>query len=145
MTEAQADQKIEGELKGNTLRVYLMMLKSTDGVGVREVQRSLGFSSPTLAVYHLEKPCELGLVEKRHGEYYLAKIVKVGVLKQFVKFGFLMLPRYVFYATMFTALLVLYLSKFEQINFYSLFALIFGVLGTAIFWYETFRIWRQKP
>lgn len=122
-----------------------MMLKATDGVGIREVQRSLGFSSPTLAAYHLEKLCELGLVEKQHGEYYLAKIVKVGVLKQFVKFGFLILPRYVFYATTFTTLLTLYLLKFEQINFYSVFALVFGALGTIIFWYETFRIWRQKP
>lgn len=145
MTEAREDQKIEGELKGNTFRVYLMMLKATDGVGIREVQRSLGFSSPTLAAYHLEKLCELGLVEKQHGEYYLAKIVKVGVLKQFVKFGFLILPRYVFYATTFTTLLTLYLLKFEQINFYSVFALVFGALGTIIFWYETFRIWRQKP
>lgn len=90
------------------------MLKSRSGVGVREVQRSLGFSSPTLAAYHLKKLCELRLVKKKHGEYYLAEKVRVGVLKQFMNFGSLMLPRYVFYATMFTTLLVLYMLKFEK-------------------------------
>jgi len=36
LSSSQIDEeKIERELKGNTLRVYWMMLKSTDGVGVR--------------------------------------------------------------------------------------------------------------
>lgn len=145
LPETQTDERIEAELKGNTLRVYWTMLKSTGSVGVRETQRSLDFSSPTLAAYHLKKLCELGLVEHKHGEYYLARTVRIGVLKHFTKLGFLLLPRYVFYATTFTTLLALYILKFEQTNFYSIFALVFGLLGTAIFWYETFRVWRQKP
>jgi len=56
-----------------------------------------------------------------------------------------MLPRYLFYAAMFTSLLVYYAMHFESNSFHSLFALIFGVAGTAILWYETLRIWRQKP
>jgi len=80
------EEKIESELKGNTLRVYWMLLRSSNGlVGVREVQRSLGFSSPALAAYHLEKLKELGLVRKDDGEYRLVREVKVGVLKQFTK------------------------------------------------------------
>lgn len=140
------EEKIESELKGNTLRVYWALLRSSTGtVGVREVQRSLGFSSPALASYHLEKLVELGLVEKSRGNYSLIKVVKVGVLKQFMKIGNLMLPRYVLYAVMFTTLLIFYISQFRQVNFYSVFALIFGVLSTAILWYETLRVWRQKP
>ena len=140
------EEKLAAELKGNTLRVYWYVLKSAgSNVGVREVQRALGFSSPQLAAYHLDKLVELGLVERKGGEYFLARTVKVGVLKQFMKFGGFLVPRYVFYAAMFTTLLLLYLWKFEQVNFYSAFALMALVLGALIFWFGTVKAWRQKP
>ncbi len=140
------DEKVASELKGNTLRVYWQLLRSSSGaVGARETQRALGFSSPTLAAYHLEKLLDLGLVEKERGEYRLIKVVSVGVLEQFVRLGALVLPRYTLYATMFTTLLVFYLSRLGQASLSSIFALIFGVLGTGILWYETARAWRQRP
>jgi len=139
------EKKIESELKGNTLRVYWFTLRSGgDSVGIREVQRALGFSSPTLAAYHLDKLVDLHLVEKKRGEYYLVKTVKVGVLKQFMKFGTFLLPRYLLYATFFTALLVFCIVRFDQVSFWSVLALIFGVIGTAIFWYEAVRAWRES-
>ncbi len=142
-----ADEKVESLLKGNTLRVYWYLLKTPNGaVGARETQRALKFSSPALAVYHLDKLEELGLVEKNtSGEYRLVKAVNVGVLKQFVRFGTLMMPRHFFYATMFTTLLVFFLVQFRRIDFNSTFALVITILATAITWYETLRIWRQKP
>jgi len=140
------DEKIGSILKGNTLRVYWHVLRSGDKVvGVRDTQRALGFSSPALAVYHLDKLAELGLVEKVRGEYRLVRAVNVGVLKQFVRFGTFVLPRYFLYATMFTTLLFFFLTQFRQVNFYSVFALIFGLLGTGILWYETARAWGQRP
>ncbi len=142
--KAADEEKIESELKGNTLRVYWMMLKSSGGTGVREVQKALGFSSPRLAAYHLEKLEELGLVKKERGGYHLAREVKVGVLKQFVRVGAFLLPRYFFYATMFTTFLIYIVARFEEVSTYSVFALILSILGAAIFWYETFRTWLQK-
>jgi len=140
------EENVASNLKGNTLRVYWHLLRSSDGiVKVRETQRSLGFSSPALAVYHLEKLAELGLVKKVRGEYHLAKVVNVGVLKQFMKIGTFVLPRYTLYATLFTTLLLFYLWQLREINFYSVFALLFGILATGILWYETVKIWRQKP
>ena len=142
-----SDEKVESLLKGNTLRVYWYLLKTPNGlVGARETQRALKFSSPALAVYHLDKLEELGLAEKTtNGEYRLMKTVNVGVLKQFVRFGSLMLPRHFFYATMFTTLLVFYLVQFQRVDFYSIFALVIATMATAVTWYETFRVWRQKP
>jgi len=140
------EEKIESELKGNLLRVYWILLRSQSGnIGVREAQCGLGFSSPALASYHLNKLEELGLVEKKNGEYRLICEVRVGVLKQFTKLRSLMLPRHIFYATMFTTLFTYFLTQFRDINFYSIFALIFGLLGTSILWYETLRVRRQKP
>ena len=142
------EDKLAADLRGNTLRVYLYVLKSSGNVGVREVQRALGFSSPTLAVYHLDKLVELGLLDKKYGEYTLVKEVKVGVLKQFIRIGTVMLPRYLFYATLFTTLLILYsmyLVSFERVSLSSVFALIFGAIGVITSWYETIKAWRQKP
>jgi predicted DNA-binding transcriptional regulator len=141
------EEYLAAQLKGNTLRVYIYVLKSTGKVGVREVQRALRFSSPTLAVYHLDKLVGLGVLEKKLGEYLLVKEVKVGILKQFIKVGGLVLPRYLFYATMFTTLLTLYLVYLtisDQATFSIIFAVVFGILGSIISWYETARTWHEK-
>lgn len=139
-------ESIASKLKGNTLRVYWHLLGSSKNtVGAREVQRRLGFSSPALSVYHLEKLMDLGLVQKVGGEYRLVRVVNVGVLKQFVRLGTFFLPRYTLYATMFTTLLIFYLTQLREVNFYSIFALIFGILGTGVLWYETLKAWHQKP
>jgi hypothetical protein len=145
-----SEKEIESKLRGTTLRVYWYLLEhgSESDVSVRKIQRALGFSSPTLSVYHLEKLADLGLLEKRQGEYHVVREVKAGILKQFIRVGTVMLPRYVFYATLFTTLLMLfaaYLSGLGQISLSSIFALIFGILGTLMSWYECIRIWRQKP
>jgi len=140
------DEKIVSELKGNTLRVYWSLLNSRDGVmGVRQLQRQLGFSSPTLAAYHLNKLENLELVVKERGDYRLVREVKVGVLKQFIKLGTFLLPRYIFYATFFTMLLIFLLTQLKEISFCSVFALMLGILSTVILWYETIRVWIQKP
>ena len=139
------DEKIASRLKGNTLRAYWALLNSQEGLmGVRELQRELGFSSPALAAYHLNKLEDWGLVIKERGDYRLVREVKVGVLKQFIKIGTVLLPRYVLYATMFTLLLLFFLTQLKEISFYSVFALMLGILSTAILWYETIRVWLQK-
>jgi DNA-binding transcriptional ArsR family regulator len=140
------EEKIISELRGNTLRAYWALMNAKDGVlGVRELQRRLGFSSPALASYHLNKLADMKLVAKERGDYRLVREVKVGVLKQFIKLGTFLLPRYVLYATMFTTLLIYLLVNLRELTFYSALALVLGVLGTVIFWYETVRVWRQKP
>ena len=141
-----SEQEIESILKGNTLRVYWYLLGKQDTpVGVRETQRALKFSSSALAAYHLDKLVDLGLVDKINGEYMIVKMVNVGVLKQFMLFGKFMVPRYFLYATMFTTLLIFFLTQFQAVNFYSTFALVLGLLATAITWFETLMTWRQKP
>ena len=141
-----AEERIASKLKGNTLRVYWHLLRAPNSAaGVRETQRSLGFSSPALASYHLEKLLELGLVHKSRDNYHLAKTVNVGILKHFTRVRGVLLPRYTLYATMFTTLLIFYVVQFREVSFYSVFALIFGFLATGILWYESVRTWRQRP
>ncbi|MGB9741396.1 MAG: hypothetical protein ACP5IM_03970 [Candidatus Bathyarchaeia archaeon] len=140
------EELVASELKGNTLRVYWFLLEhSGDSVGPRTVQKKLGFSSPALAAYHLEKLVELGLAEKASGEYQLKKIVNVGVLRCFLRIGGFVVPRYMLYLALFLTLLAFFVINFKEVNFYSLYALIFGLLGTGILVYETFRAWKIKP
>ena len=144
---SEIDQgKIDDQLKGNTLKVYMFLLRATSGsVGIREVQRALKFSSPTLAQYHLEKLRDLGLIRKESTEYVLASDVKVGVLRQFYRFGTVLVPRFVLYAVLFTALLGFLAFIVTEITLVAAFAFMLAALGAVIFWYETVRALRERP
>lgn len=141
------EEIIESELKGKTLLVYMHILKNPGNpVGVREVQRELGFSSPSVSSYHLNKLQELGLVENEYGDYRLVKDIKVGVLRQFITLGGIMLPRYLFYAVLMTTMLLTYLVQtpfFPSQGYVS--TVVMGLVPTIILWYETIKIWRERP
>lgn len=141
------DAHIESELKGKTLLVYMHILKAgQDTVGVREVQRALGFSSPSVAAYHLQKLQDLGLIENAYGDYRLIKEIKVGVLRSFVSVGGVMLPRFLFYAVLVTSMLVTFVASFPFVPSREyITTLIMGFVPAAVFWYETVKIWREKP
>jgi len=139
---------IESELKGKTLLVYWYLLKHKgSAVGVREVQRRLGFSSPSVAAYHLDKLVSLGLVEKnRLGEYAISKELRVGVLRFFTRLGRVLLPRYLFYSVFFTTMLLTYLLLYEHAwTVHEVVAVLFGLLACAVLWFETIRLWAEKP
>ena len=139
---------LESELKGKTLIVYWHLLKSSGSkVGVREVQRKLGFSSPSVAVYHLDKLMSLGLVEKTvTGEYVLISEVKTGLLRFFMRLGRFLVPRYLFYSVWFTTMLISYIIFYGQsLCVHNTAALIFGLSASSILWFETVRVLREKP
>jgi len=117
-------------------------------MSVREVQKALRFSSPSVAQHHLEQLRELGLVQKQDvgGSYFLVNEVKIGVLRHFVKLGRLLFPRYFFYAVFSTASYIMYLLVFLMgITRESIFIILFGAIVCAIFWFEAARVWSLKP
>lgn len=136
--------KIEEQLKGKTLQVYTYMIKRKEAVGVREVQRDLSFSSPSVANYHIEKLVQLALVSQdEYGRYYVVQKVQVGVLQAFVNIGGLAVPRLLFFAAFFTTMFVAYLVL--NFNNLDVFAIGFAVAGAAAFWAETARVWVKRP
>ena len=141
-------QKIEADLKGNTLLIYWYIIrKGNEPTGVREVQRSLDLSSPSVALHHLEKLRALGLLEKSLiGEYSLKEEVKVGFLRYFMRLGRFMLPRHLFYAVFFTTMLLTYLIIYPNlVSVHQILALIILISATIITWYETIRTSREAP
>ena len=141
------DSRVEAQLKGNTLRVYVYALKKRR-VGVREVQRALRFSNPSLAQYHLNKLRELGLMIEERGDYEVSKEVKVDMMRDFLRVGTLIVPRFVFYAVFFT-IFTLYLGYVSyQLYAYVPILMWFTAIlafSSLVFWYEAQRAWRSAP
>lgn len=144
----QDEAEFEYALRGKAWQVYWLLLKRGRSFSIREVQKSLRFSSPSVAHHHLEQLRKLGLVQKHeaHGEYSLVDEVKIGVLRHFVKLGRLLFPRYFFYAVFSTVFYALYLLFFVQgVTRESLFIMTFGAIVSFIFWYEAARVWALRP
>ena len=137
---------LKSKLKGTTLRVYWHLLRTQKPTTLRRLQKDLGFSSPSVASYHLEKLLDMGLVKKVRGDYELKKTVSLEVTGYFVRFSRLMIPRYIFYATFFLSLLVVFIVGYSRpLSLQGVFALVFGLSGVLIATYETWRQWRLKP
>ena len=145
---ADEETAFEYALRGKDWKVYWLLLKNGRPMSVREVQRILHFSSPSVAQHHLEQLRELGLVAKQDvgGSYSLVSEVKIGVLRHFIKLGKMLFPRYFFYALFSTTFYVAYIAVLMHgLTRENLFILFFGAIVTAIFWYEAARVWSMRP
>jgi len=141
------ETELEYALRGKAWKVYWFLLKTGNSVGVREVQRALHFSSPSIAFHHLEQLQELGLVQKEVGGHYsLVGEVKIGVLRHYVKLGKLLFPRFFFYALFSTVFYASYLLLLvHSLTRDNLFIISFGAIVCIIFWYEAYRVWQMRP
>lgn len=140
-------ERVEAQLKGNTLRVYVYALKKGK-VGVREVQRALSLSNPSLAQYHLNKLKELGLVKENNGEYAVQEVVNVNVMRDFLRLGTLIVPRFFMYAVFFTVITVYFgivaIQSYADVPMVILLIMLLAATS-AIFWYEAQKAWRSAP
>ena len=134
-----ASNETEETLKGTSLGVYRFLLKNGKPVGVREVQRALGLSSPSLAAYHLAKLEEAGLIKKESGNYVINKVV----LEDCIKVSRFLIPRYLCYA-LFAVLLFITEVTFLRppvITSFFFFATAGTFICAVIFCYETAKVW----
>ncbi|MFX0184280.1 MAG: winged helix-turn-helix domain-containing protein [Candidatus Hodarchaeota archaeon] len=138
----------ESAIKGTTLDVYFYLLRKKNSAGVREIQRGLNLSSPSVSSYHLEKLENLDVVRKnRFGNYEISKKIDIGALNNFVIIGNFTLPRFLFYAVFVSVLFGGYILFFLTwpISVGELFAFIFGSVAVFVFWLETILCWKVKP
>ena len=103
-------------------------------------------SSPSIALYHLEKLRELGVADKNEGgQYSLKQQVQVGSLKAFLKVGHLILPRYLFYAVFLsTAVIVYCVGSLVQTGTVQPATVVLGGAGAGVSWYECMRMWKER-
>jgi len=137
---AQTDA--EDVLRGKTLDVYRYVLKNRKATGVREVQRSLGLSSPRLAFYHLNKLEETGFLKKTVEGYVVDRVF----LLNSIRFRRLLIPRYIFYTIFFLTAIVIQLTIFRPaiLRPEYIFGLAVGLAAAIGFLYETIRIILKK-
>jgi hypothetical protein len=138
-----SNSELERKLQGRTLYVYIYLQKKKAPSGIREVQRDLGLSSPSVAEYQVEKLVEMGLASRdSYGRVFITRKVKVKALESYVNFGRFTVPRLAFYASIFTTIAVLYVPLSGSL------LSIYGILvpGTAagIFWFEARKIWKYS-
>lgn len=142
LTSREHGPPAEG-LRGNTLRTYLQVLKNGP-CELREVQHALGFSTPSLASYHLNKLQEAGYVSQDERSRYLVSSEAVGeVLEGFSKIGSAIVPQSTFFAVLFS-ILIAYFS-YEALEAQSFVPLLATASAGAVLvlWYETLRVWRR--
>ena len=147
MSEDPDKDLVNKLLKGRTMSVYALLISSGE-MGVRDIQRVLGFSSPSLALHHLTKLSELDLVTKDiHGVYSVTRTVRVGSLSLFIKFGTRLLPRFLFLGTLFSAMLVFYLLVFVSwpLTGGDIMFITMSLIAILLSFNETRRIWLLKP
>jgi hypothetical protein len=128
-----------GILKGTTLDVYRFLLKANKPLGLREIQRALNISSPSLVQYYLSKLERVGLVKKDMGAYMINKVL----LDKCVKISRFIIPRYLFYSVFSVLILSFELTFFqpEVLGREYFFAVIVTAIFVLIFCYETARVW----
>ncbi len=140
-------EHIASELKGNTLIIYWFMLRNNCPHSAREIQRRVKLSSSSLALHHLNKLIDLKLV-KRNGDglYIVAQSIRPGLLSFFAGSGRLFVPRFTFYAVFNSLLLISSTYLFwNHLDAASIILLISLSVSSAVFWLESFRLWRIQP
>jgi DNA-binding transcriptional ArsR family regulator len=126
-------------LRGTTLEVYRFLVKSSKPVGIREVQRALKLSSPSVATYHISKLEDAGLLKRQKGGFTVDKFI----LENSIKISRFLIPRYFFYSVFAVAVLILELTVMRPTSTYREY--VFSVVATSIlaffFCYETAKTW----
>lgn len=131
----------EDVLRGTTLEVYRFLLKNNKRIGVREIQRTLRLSTPSLAAYHLSKLEETGLVRKERGEFIVNRVI----LDECIRFRRFLIPRYLFYSVFAVLALMFELTLFRPalITGQYFFFVIVTLACALIFCFETVKIWAK--
>lgn len=147
MKKKHQEGSLPGMLKDKTLSVYALLL--THGpLGVRDVQRRLQLSSPSLAGHHLGKLVDLDLIEKSfEGQYSVKRNVRIGSLSIFVKVGNRLLPRLMFLLVYLLTMLVLYCIFFISwpIAGHDIMIVSIIVVSGLVLAHETVQLYRLGP
>ena len=134
---------ISQDVKGNTLRVYLYILKNGP-CELREVQHGVGLSTASLASYHLGKLLEIGYVKQDElGRYVSVGEASVKILDGYSKIGTAIVPQLFFFTLLFSILTVFLSYEALQKQSFTVYLVAASVAMVVTFWYETVKLWRR--
>ena len=140
---AASSKKGPADIRGNTLRVYVYLLRS-GASELRDVQRSLGFSTPSLASYHLGRLVEAGYAtQDEHGRYLVAQGATNAILDGYTKLGGVVVPQLLFFTILFSVLIGFFAYMSLMYAAYVPLLVAAAAAMVVVFWYETARVWRR--
>jgi len=133
------------EIRGNTLKVYLYLLKYGPSE-LRDIQRGVSLSSPSLASYHLGKLSEAGFAgQDANGKYFAIKEASTKVLEGYSQVGRAIVPQLFLFTLLFTILAVFFSYEAYYNSGFILYLIAVCIAMVLVFWFETIRLWRRIP
>lgn len=130
-------------ITGNTLRVYVYLLKHGPSE-LRDIQRDLDLSTPSLASYHLGRLIAAGYVgQDEKGRYLTTKDASTEIMEGYTKIGTNFVPQLFFLALLFTILVGYFSFRSLYLPTYVPLLVASSIAALALLWLETFRLWRR--
>jgi len=127
-------------LRGTTLRVYRYLFRTGRPASIRDVQRGLGLSSPSVAEYHLRKLLQSGLVREGKEGYEVDRMVWQNMIRMRRR----VIPFQAVYSLFFATALVVMVIVFRNLTAQGyLFGLAVIVVGLGLSLYEATKALRQ--
>jgi len=131
------------EIRGNTLRVYLHLVKSGPSE-LRDVQRGVGLSTASLASYHLGRLVSSGYAKQDElGRYVATNESSTEILEGYSRVGPAIVPQLFFFTVLFTILTAFFSYEALSSSSYTAYLVAVSVAMAGALWYETFRLWRK--
>ena len=134
---------VNHDIKGKTLKVYLYLLRHGPSE-LRDIQRGVGLSSPSLATYHLRRLAQAGYVtQDKYGTYSAVKEASDKVLEGYSRIGPTMVPQLFFFAVLFTILVAFFSYQTLDGQGFAIYLVAVSIAMILLIWYETIRLWRR--
>ena len=130
------------EPDGTTRKIYGFVYRQGRPVRINEVQRGLGLSSASLALYHIRKLVDEGLVKEQAGGYVVDRLL----FENMIRIGRSVIPFQTTYAVFFASTLIIMLTVFypSPIATVYVFAVMVNLVALAISIYEAIRSLRRS-
>jgi hypothetical protein len=134
------EQRAEDILEGTTRKVFRFVYRQHKPVGVHDVQRGLGLSSPSVAHYHIAKLLKAGML-KEEGDGY---VVEKAAFENMIRIRRTVLPLQVGYAAFFvTSLIALAtIMRPSQLSSTYVFAVIVVMVAVGVSLFEAYKVMR---
>jgi hypothetical protein len=134
---------LSSRMTGTTLKVYRLLYKEGRPLGVNEIQKMAGLSSPSVAHYHLAKLVSQGLVLEKDGGYVVDKTL----FENMIRIRRSLIPLQTTFAIFFATTLagLLFIVRPATLSSLYIFALVINLVALGIFLfqtYDTLRKWR---
>jgi hypothetical protein len=121
------DNKTDDALEGTTRKVFRFIYRQTGPVGVHDVQRGLGLSSPSVAHYHINKLLKAGLLKEEGDGYTVERVV----FENMIRIRKVVLPLQTAYAVFFLTALAIFLTVLRPAQLSSTYVFAVVVVSSA--------------